>query len=175
LIGAPAALAGAAMFGVCVLMGAEAGIAKTDAMLVGLSTLMMAALARLRFAPSLTLPAARWTAMGFWTAMAAGVLIKGPIAPLLAVLTLAAFFLWERRAAWARSLLFWPGPLVFVALVLPWFVAVELAGAGFLREAIGVDFAPKVVSAAEGHAGPPGYHTLALILQLWPATLFLIP
>jgi len=170
VLGAAPALAGSCLFGVCVLMGAEAGIAKTDAALVAASTLMMAALARLRFSG-----AGRWTGLGFWVALAAGVLIKGPIAPLLAGLTVAALLVWERRTSWARPLLWWPGPVLFVLLVVPWFVAVELAGEGFLREAVGVDFAPKLVGAAEGHSGPPGYHLFALLFQAWPATLFLIP
>lgn len=170
LLGPVPAFAGSCLFAVCLLLGTEAGIAKTDAALVAASTLMMAGLAHLRFGGG-----GRKTAIAIWAAMAVAVLIKGPIAPLLAGLTLAALFLWERRTAWARPLLFWPGPALFVLLTVPWFVAVELAGEGFLREAVGVDLAPKLVSAAEGHFGPPGYHTLALLLQAWPATLFLIP
>lgn len=174
LLGARPATAGAMMLAVCVLLGLEAGIAKTDAALLGACALMMAALAHLKF--SLRAGETGWrTALGFWAALAVGVLIKGPIAPLLAVLTLGALFAWERSAAWARPLLRWPGPLLFAAIALPWFVAVELTEDGFLREAFSVDFGPKLISAAEGHAGPPGYHTLALLLQLWPATLFLLP
>jgi 4-amino-4-deoxy-L-arabinose transferase-like glycosyltransferase len=170
LLGTIPAAAGSCLFAVCLLLGTEAGIAKTDGALVAASTLMMAALARVKFAGG-----GRWAALGFWLAMAAGVLIKGPIAPLLAALTIGALIVWERRAAWLRPLLSWPGPVLFAALILPWFVAVELSGQGFLREAVGVDFAPKLVSATEDHWGPPGYHTLALLLQAWPATLFLIP
>src|SRR5690606_32679219 len=104
LLGAGPAFAGSCLFAVCLLMGTEAGIAKTDGALTGAATLLMAGLAHLKFGGGW-----RRTAVLVWLAMAAAVLIKGPIAPLLAGLTLAALFVWERRAAWARPLLYWPG------------------------------------------------------------------
>ena len=45
LVGREAAFAGAALLGTCALLGIEGGIAKTDAMLAGATTLAMAALA----------------------------------------------------------------------------------------------------------------------------------
>jgi hypothetical protein len=44
-----------------------------------------------------------------------------------------------------------------------------------MREAIDVDLAPKMVSAAEGHKGLPGQHLAALPILFWPGTLLLIP
>lgn len=170
LLGPRAAFAGSAMLGVGALFGFEAGLATTDAALCGAATLMMAALADIKFRGGGRLPA-----LGFWAALAAGVLIKGPIAPLLGGLTIVTLALWERRIAWARPLAWWGGPVLFLAIAAPWFVLVETVGMGFVVKAVAVDLAPKLVSASEGHSGPPGYHSLVALVQLWPATLFLIP
>ncbi len=61
-------------------------------------------------------------------------------------------------------------------MTIPWFVAVQIATQGeFMREAIDVDLAPKMVSAAEGHKGLPGMHLAALPILFWPGTLLLVP
>jgi 4-amino-4-deoxy-L-arabinose transferase-like glycosyltransferase len=118
----------------------------------------------------------RRTALVFWAALGIGVLIKGPIAPMTAGLALGALFLWERRARWMAPLAHWSGPLLFVALVAPWMIAIGVATNGaFFAEAIGGDLGPKVAGGHEGHFAPPGTHTLLAPLLLFPATLGLIP
>jgi 4-amino-4-deoxy-L-arabinose transferase-like glycosyltransferase len=75
-----------------------------------------------------------------------------------------------------RPLFHWSGPALAALIVLPWFVAIEVATAGgFARDAFFGDMAPKVVSSAEGHGGPPGYHLALLALTFFPATIGLIP
>jgi 4-amino-4-deoxy-L-arabinose transferase-like glycosyltransferase len=170
LVGREAAFAGAALLSVTVLLGIEGGIAKTDAMLVGCTTLAMAALANLRGGGG------RKTALLFWLAIGLGALIKGPVTPMVAGLTIITLVIWERRANWLKPLLFWPGPILAIALVLPWLVSIQIAtDGGFLREALGDDLGPKLVSDHERHGGPLGYHLMLLPLLLFPATLFLIP
>jgi 4-amino-4-deoxy-L-arabinose transferase-like glycosyltransferase len=171
LIGREAAFAGAALFAVTVLLGIEGGIAKTDAMLVGCTTLAMAALANLRFGEG-----GRKTALLFWFAIGLGALIKGPVTPMVAGLALIVLFAWERKARWMKPLLFWPGPLLAIAMVLPWLISIQIAtDGGFLRQAVGDDLAPKLAGAAERHGGIFGYHLLLLPLLSFPASLFLIP
>ena len=171
LIGREAAFAGAALLAVTVLLGIEGGIAKTDAMLVGCTTLAMAALANLRFGEG-----GRKTAILFWFAIGLGALIKGPVTPMVAGLALIVLFAWERKARWMKPLLFWPGPLLAIAMVLPWLISIQIAtDGGFLRQAIGDDLAPKLAGAAERHGGVFGYHLLLLPLLFFPAILFLVP
>lgn len=171
LIGREAAFAGAALFAVTVLLGIEGGIAKTDAMLVGCTTLAMAALANLRFGEG-----GRKSAILFWFAIGLGALIKGPVTPMAAGLALIVLFAWERKARWMKLLLFWPGPLLAIAMVLPWLISIQIAtDGGFLRQAIGDDMAPKLVGAAERHGGLFGYHILLAPLLFFPATLTVIP
>lgn len=170
LVGREAALAGAALLAVTVLLGIEGGIAKTDAMLAGLTTLAMAALANLRAGGGTK------TALLFWAAIGAGILIKGPVTPMVAGLAIAVLLVWERRAAWLKPLLWWPGPVLAVAIALPWLIAVQLAtGGDFLREALGDDLGPKLVSGHERHGGWPGYHLLLLPVLFVPAVFFLLP
>lgn len=165
-----AAFIGAALFASTLLLTTEAHIGKTDAAQVGVLTLGIAALAWLRRGGG------RAHAILFWVCLAAGVMLKGPIAPMIAGLTVLSLFLWERKIAWARPLLYWVGLSLFVILTVPWYIAVQIATDGeFLFEAVAVDLGPKIVSAAEGHSGPPGMHTAGVPLLFWPATLFLIP
>lgn len=163
------ALIGAGLFGAGMLIGFEAMTAKTDAVLCGVTTLAMAALARLHH-PAHTAHQ-KLLALVFWAALGAGVLIKGPVTPMVAALTLGALFLWERRLDWMRPLIWWPGPALAAALVLPWMIAIGVATNGaFFAEAIGGDLAPKLAGGDEGHFYWPGYYLLALPVLIFPAT-----
>ena len=170
LVGREAAFAGAALFAVTVLLGIEGGIAKTDAMLVGCTTLAMAALAQIRAGKG------KKTALLFWFAIGLGALIKGPVTPMVAGLAVLVLVIWERKANWLKPLLFWPGPLLAIAMVLPWLISIQIAtDGGFLRQAIGDDMAPKLAGAAERHGGLFGYHLLLAPLLFFPASLTVIP
>ncbi|MBL4616562.1 MAG: glycosyltransferase family 39 protein [Robiginitomaculum sp.] len=170
LVGQRAAFAGAALLAVSVLLGTEAGIAKTDAALLANTTVMMAVLAALRHGSF------RGAALLFWSAMGLSILIKGPLGPALVILTLGALFIWERKANWLRPLLIWWGPLLAMAIVLPWVWAIQQATDGaFLRDALGGDFAAKIAVGKERHGAPPGYYTLLLVFTIFPASFFLLP
>ncbi|MGJ3231417.1 MAG: ArnT family glycosyltransferase [Oceanicaulis sp.] len=178
LYGAGAGLAAGSLLGVGVLLGTEAGIAKTDAMLTACVALSFLAFIALRQAAEIADPARRrgagraWAAL-WWAAIGAGALIKGPVAPMTAGLAVIALCALERRIDWARPLAFWPGPLIAAGFVLPWLLAVELTGAGFLAEALSADLGPKLVSGDEGHGAPPGLHLLLLPLLFFPAIALL--
>lgn len=170
LVGRQAAAAGAALFAVSILLGIEGGIAKTDAMLAGLTTLAMAALAQLRTGGG------KKAALVFWAAIGLGILIKGPVTPMVAGLAIIALLIWERKFNWLKPLAFWPGPLMAIAIAAPWLIAVQIATDGaFLRQALGDDLGPKLVSGHERHGGLPGYHLLLLPALFVPAVMFLIP
>lgn len=165
-----AAFVGAALFASGMLIGFESGIAKTDAMLAGVTTLAMAALAHLY--SGTTRP--RLVSIAFWAALGAGVLIKGPVTPMVAGLALLTLAVWERRASWMKPLTFWPGPLLAVLIVAPWMIAIGMATEGrFFSEAVGGDLAPKLIGGQEGHFAWPGFHTLLLPFLIFPATFAL--
>lgn len=82
----------------------------------------------------------------------------------------------EWKEGWFRDLFWWPGPALWVLMVLPWFISIQMATSGeFFQGAVGKDLKDKVVGASEGHGGPPGYHLVYLFSHFFPATLFLIP
>jgi 4-amino-4-deoxy-L-arabinose transferase-like glycosyltransferase len=172
LLGHPAGLYAGVLLGASVLLGVESGIAKTDAMLAGVTVWTLYAVTRLRSAADRR-EARRW-AVWLWALMALGALVKGPVTPMAAGLAIAGLAIWERRADWLRPLAYWPGPVLAALILLPWLISVQIAtGGDFLREALGDDLGPKLVTGHESHGGPPGYHLLLLPVLFFPAILFL--
>jgi 4-amino-4-deoxy-L-arabinose transferase-like glycosyltransferase len=168
-----AAFIAGVVIGTTLLLTTEANIGKTDAAQCGVMVLGMAALAHMRAGTG-----GKWHGVLFWVCMSLGILLKGPIAPLVFGGMIAALFVWERKLAWARPLLYWVGLSLFCVMTIPWYIAVQIATNGeFLSEAVRVDLGQKLVDpeGAEGHAGPFGMHTAGLPLLFWPGTLLLIP
>ena len=166
LFGAETALLGAALLAGSVLLTVETHIAKTDAALLGATTLAMLLLAQAYLTGRLSAVRAAL----FWLALGAGVLIKGPITPMIAGLTVLTLVVADRRGAWLRQLrALWGVPLA-LAVVLPWFVAIGVATHGaFFREAVGGDLGNKLAGGDDAHGAPPGFHLLLLSLTLLPA------
>jgi 4-amino-4-deoxy-L-arabinose transferase-like glycosyltransferase len=162
------ALAAAGMLASCVILTIEAHIAKTDAALLGATTVAMAVLAR----GFMGLPLSRATCLLFWVACGAGILIKGPITPMVVALAAicgsAALGNWRwlvrLRPAW--------GVPVLGAVVAPWFIAIGIATHGaFFADAVGGDLGRKLAGGEESHGAFPGFHILLLPLLAFPATL----
>jgi 4-amino-4-deoxy-L-arabinose transferase-like glycosyltransferase len=162
-----AAMAGL-MFCSCVILATETHIAKTDAALLGATTIAMAVLARAWVGRALP----RWQAALFWLAVSAGILLKGPITPMVAGLTVVALCVWEKRVAWLRALRpGWGIPLMLLA-VTPWFIAIGVATHGaFFAQAVGGDLGQKLAGGAEAHGGFFGLHALLIPLLAFPSTV----
>lgn len=174
LFGQRAGFLAGAMLGATFLLSTEAGIAKTDAMLAGLTTLSMAALARIYMATRANARPQRLHKLLFWAGIGLSVLVKGPIGLLVVALAILGLSLWDRNFRWLGRLGWgWGLPLVAL-LVGPWAIAITIAtDGGFWREAIGGDLAPKLTGAHESHGGFPGMYVLLSPLLLFPATLLL--
>jgi 4-amino-4-deoxy-L-arabinose transferase-like glycosyltransferase len=163
-----AAFLAAAMLAGCVILVSEAHIAKTDAALLGATTIAMAVLARAWTGA----PIRRAEAMLFWLALGAGILIKGPITPMVAGATVLAVGLTSQRWAWLAALRPRAGAVVLLAVVLPWCVAIGIATHGaFFSDAVGGDLGRKLAGGSESHGAPPGLHLLLLPLLVFPSTL----
>jgi 4-amino-4-deoxy-L-arabinose transferase-like glycosyltransferase len=173
LAGRKAALFAGAMMAASILLGVEARLAKTDAALLATTLAMVGVLARLFMAPpetgerrerSLALP------LVFWTAMAASILIKGPIAPLVVGLTIATLVLACRRWRWLMGLRPLLGVGWALVLVAPWFIAIMIeTGGRFLQLSVGDDMMNKVAGGQESHGAPPGVYLVAFWVTFWPA------
>ncbi|MEM6488734.1 MAG: glycosyltransferase family 39 protein, partial [Pseudomonadota bacterium] len=169
LVGPRAAvLAGLAM-ATPVLAAAEATIAKTDAALLATAAVAFGALAR-----GATGQAGRYTWLIFWLAIAAAVLLKGPIVPAIAALAVGALALARRAWPPLAALRPLPGLGLTALLVAPWLVAIAIVSDGaFFAEAVGRDLMGKVAEGQEAHWGPPGLYTALVWLTFWPAASLL--
>ena len=155
----------------CVVLGAEARLAKTDAMLLLTVTAAMGAMARVYLSwqrgEDDPRPPWSWPAI-FWTALAAGILIKGPLILMFVALTIAVLAFFDRSLAWLWRLRPVWGLMWLLVLVLPWFIAIFWrAGETFFTDSIGGDMLSKL-SAQESHGAPPGAYLLLFWLTFWP-------
>lgn len=165
------ALLAAALYGACLMLNAEAHLAKTDALLAACATASLAALARvwLRRESRIGLP----VFLAFWLGIAVGILVKGPMVPLFVVLPALVLSWKARSASWLRPLRPLAGLALTAVIVAPWFVAITLkSGGAFYAEAVGKDMLGKVGGAAERHWGPPGAYALAFFATFWPGAAF---
>lgn len=163
-----AAWLGAVLLAVCPLVAFDAHQARADQLLLFSVVLTQAALWRVWHERNVT-----WVhAAMFWMAISMGIMAKGPIAPMIALLTLLlqCMFAWSwRRLFILRPLL---GVLIIAACVGPWVWAVGQRVGWYsywsliLDETLG-----RSIEAKEGHWGPPGYHTLLLAALFWPGSL----
>ncbi|MEA2957418.1 MAG: hypothetical protein QOJ58_2918, partial [Alphaproteobacteria bacterium] len=171
-----AALLAGLMMASCVLLGIERLIAKTDAMLLLTVVTAMGAMAR-AYLPDQRQrvePPAAWLLAGiFWTALAVGVLLKGPLIVMIVGLAASALIVVDRSARWLLALKPLVGIVWLALLVLPWFIAiVGRAGDAFFAESVGQDLLSKVFSGQESHGAPPGTYFVLFWLTFWPgATL----
>ncbi|WP_411903627.1 ArnT family glycosyltransferase [Methylorubrum thiocyanatum] len=171
------ALLAAALFSACIMLSAEARLAKTDALLTACSVAAFGALARAWLGRARLErrrgPASLGTALVFWLGLALGILVKGPMVPLFAGLTALVLCLREGSARWLLDLRPRLGLALTLAVVAPWFLAIAWkSGGAFFGEAVGRDMLGKVGTGAEKHWGPPGAYALAFFATFWPGAAF---
>jgi 4-amino-4-deoxy-L-arabinose transferase-like glycosyltransferase len=170
------AFAAAALLAGTLGVAVEAHIAKTDAMLLAAIVAAQGALGLAYLRARDGRPVAFWVAAVFWIAEAAAILLKGPPAPMLAIVTAAALSIADRDARWLRGLRPAVGIALLVLLLAPWLIAIQNATGGrFLAESLGRDLFTKLIGAQESHGAPPLSYLALAIVTLWPASLFLVP
>ena len=153
------------------LILAEAHLAKTDSVLLAVLIFQQFMLWRIYRDRHLERPPRHW--FGFWSALAVSILLKGPIGPGLAVITIAGLVITERKTGWLKTLYWGRGLLWASIVVLPWVIAVSYATDGaFLDIAVKGDFLAKIQSGQESHGAPPGTYLVISAVLLWPACIF---
>ena len=168
------AMLAAAACGGALIVCAEAHLAKTDSVLMLLCLMQQYGLLRIYQAWQHGRRLAYHSYLWVWLPMAAAVLVKGPVAPMLALTTIAALSAWHRNVRWLRMLRAGRGVLILCLVALPWAVLVTLATDGaFLDIAFRGDFLSKVQSAQESHGAPVGIYLLLAAILFWPASLLL--
>src|SRR5262252_5811044 len=122
-----AALLAGLMLASCLLLGVEARLAKTDATLLLACVAAMGALGRAylgALSPARADPHPWGLAALFWTALAAGILLKGPLILMFVGLASVMLVTLGRSFGWLARLKPLPGIAWMLLMVLPWFVAI---------------------------------------------------
>jgi 4-amino-4-deoxy-L-arabinose transferase-like glycosyltransferase len=168
------AVLAAIMMAASTLLGGEARLAKTDAALLFTIVAAMGVLARAYLSPreagnarlGWMLPAV------FWTALAAGILLKGPVNLMIVGLAAVTLSIYERSGRWLLALRPLAGLAWLVLIVLPWFVAIYLrVGYAFLVNSVGHDMLGKLASAQEAHGAPPGLYLVLFFATFYPGSI----
>ncbi len=167
-----AALLAGLMLATSILLGVEARLAKTDAMLLLTIVAAMGAMGRayLNERQARQTGAAEWVLPGvFWVALAAGILLKGPVILMFVGLPIATLAVVDRSVRWIKALRPIPGLILILVLVLPWFIAIlDRAGNAFVTGSLGQDLWSKIFSSQESHGAPPGYYLVLFFVTFWP-------
>ena len=172
-----ALVAGLLMLG-SVLLAAEATIATTDAVLLACVLAVQGVLLRVyrkaRQADASPVPS-RLIWLG-WAAVGAGALVKFPVVPGVALITILGLVAWDRQWRWLAQLKPVRGMLLAILIASPWLIAITLQSHGaFLQESVGHDLAAKIAGGQESHGAPPGYYLALSALCFFPAILFVFP
>lgn len=154
----------------------EAHLAKTDAALLAAVVVGQLTLGIVYLRARAGDPVPWRLAVVFWIVEAAAILLKGPAAPTLALLTVATLSIADHDIRWIKALRPFPGLLLTTVIAAPWFAAIEHATGGrLLAESLGHDLVPKLVGAQESHGAPPGSYLALSLASFWPGSLFLVP
>jgi len=105
----------------------------------------------------------------FFTGVAT--LAKGPVAPLLAILIIMAFAVLRREWSIVRRSLWWPGVLLYFAIVLPWFIAVQHQNPTFFREFFLEHNLERFATNRFQHEQPFWYYLVVVLLAIMPWTV----
>ena len=172
LVGRSAAFLAALSLTFCLGLAVEVNQAKTDALLlVAITTTLLC------FAPAAMGASLKgWRTWLGWIALALGIMIKGPIAPLVVALCWVSFSILASDWRWLRRTKPWLGLLCAIVIASPWYVAVSLASdSNFIGQALSEDLFSKVFSGQESHGALPGYYLIFAVLTFLPLSLFAVP
>jgi len=108
----------------------------------------------------------------FYALLGVGALAKGPVAPALAILMVAAYALLRRDKSVFLKSLWWPGFLLFFAIALPWYVAVQIKEPQFFRTFFIEHNLERFGTNLYQHSQPFWYYIPVFVLSTLPWTVF---
>jgi 4-amino-4-deoxy-L-arabinose transferase-like glycosyltransferase len=171
LFGETTGFLGAVLAASSLLLVMEAHLATTDAVLLATIMAAQGALSRFYIRDNENESQKIGAFLTFWTAQAIGILVKGPVTPMISLLTIGCLTAADRDAKWLKTMKPLPGLAITAILVSPWVIAIALATKGaFFQQALVQDMLSKVASGQESHGFPPGFYLLLMPLTLWPAS-----
>jgi 4-amino-4-deoxy-L-arabinose transferase-like glycosyltransferase len=110
----------------------------------------------------------------FYACMALGTLAKGPVAPFLAAVIIVLYAAAARELRLIARTVWVPGILLFCAVALPWYVAVQMQNPAFFREFILEHNLGRFSTNLYHHTEPLWYYLPVTGLALAPWTVFVI-
>ncbi len=105
----------------------------------------------------------------FFTGIAT--LAKGPVAPLIAIIIVAAFAFLRKEWSILKRSLWWPGVALYFAITLPWFIAVQHENPTFFREFFLEHNLQRFATNRYQHEQPFWYYLVVVILAVMPWTV----
>ena len=105
----------------------------------------------------------------FFTGLAT--LAKGPVAPFLALVVVASFAALRRDWSILWRSFWWPGAVLYLAMVLPWFIAVQHQNPTFFREFFLEHNLERFATNRFQHPQPFWYYLAVVVLALMPWTV----
>ena len=169
LFGARVGVMAGLMLCATVLLGVEARLAKTDAMLLATIVLAMYGLLRAFELRNTRERIPIGWAIAFWAALGCGFMIKGPLVLTAPGLAAVAITIWRRHPGWLLGLRPLIGLPIALAIALPWYIAIYYVSDGaFYATSAGGNLLGKLFEGQQGHGAPPGTYLLMAIGTLWP-------
>ena len=108
----------------------------------------------------------------FFTGVAT--LAKGPVAPFLAIAIVVAFAALRREWSILKRSFWWPGALLYFAIVLPWFIAVQHENPDFFRVFFLEHNLQRFATNRYEHQQPFWYYLVVVVLSVMPWTVIAI-
>jgi 4-amino-4-deoxy-L-arabinose transferase-like glycosyltransferase len=110
----------------------------------------------------------------FYVFVALGALAKGPVAPFLAAVIIVVFAVAKRDFRLVLRTLWIPGILLFCAVAVPWYVAVQIRNPEFLRAFILQHNLERFGTNLYHHKQPFWYYLPVALLAVVPWTVFVV-
>ena len=101
----------------------------------------------------------------------AATLAKGPVAPFLALAIIFAFIALRREWSLLRRTIWIPGILLYLAMVLPWYIAVTRRNPEFLRVFFLEHNLQRFATNLYEHEQPIWFYLVVMLLALMPWTV----
>ena len=105
---------------------------------------------------------------------AAATLAKGPVAPFLGLGIMIIFLGLRREWSAIRRTIWWPGVLLYLVMVLPWYIAVQRENPSFVREFFLNHNLKRFGTNLYQHHQPYWYYVIVLLIGLMPWTVIAI-
>lgn len=175
-VGKRAAAMAALMVAASPVLAVEARLARTDTMLLLSIVTAMTVLARAYLSSDdKNMQPGKPLVAAFWTAIAAGILLKGLVIIMVVGLTAATLTIINRSLRWLTALYPTWGIAWLITLVLPWFVAIYVrTGNTFLLNSVVHDTLGKIGNSQESHGAPPGYYVALFFVTFFPGSVIAI-